>query len=108
MRIKNLSAILTGEGFIGRDGRRVRDGDCGYRSGSDLLVDDAGILVETSGGEELDGEELDGSGLLAIPGFIDPHTHAIFAGDRSSEYFMRWAGKTYLEITEAGGGIHST
>src|SRR5688572_18248114 len=46
--------------------------------------------------------------MLALPGFIDPHTHAIFAGERSHEYFMRWAGKTYLEITQAGGGIHST
>jgi imidazolonepropionase len=46
--------------------------------------------------------------MIATAGFIDPHTHALFAGERANEYFMRWAGRSYLEITEAGGGIHST
>jgi imidazolonepropionase len=43
-----------------------------------------------------------------MPGFIDPHTHAIWAGDRSAEFEMRLQGKSYLEILAEGGGILST
>ncbi|GAB4397329.1 MAG: imidazolonepropionase [Anaerolineales bacterium] len=43
-----------------------------------------------------------------LPGFVDPHTHAIWAGDRAAEFEMRLQGKTYLEILQAGGGILST
>ncbi len=43
-----------------------------------------------------------------MPGFVDPHTHAIWAGDRAAEFEMRLQGKTYLEILAAGGGILST
>lgn len=51
---------------------------------------------------------LDASGKVVLPGFVDPHTHAIWAGDRSAEFEMRLQGKTYLEIQAAGGGILST
>ncbi len=43
-----------------------------------------------------------------MPGLVDPHTHAIWAGDRAAEFEMRLEGKTYLEILAAGGGILST
>jgi len=43
-----------------------------------------------------------------MPGFVDPHTHAIWAGDRAAEFEMRLQGKTYLEIQAEGGGIVST
>ena len=43
-----------------------------------------------------------------MPGFVDPHTHAIWAGDRAAEFELRLQGKTYLEILAAGGGILST
>jgi imidazolonepropionase len=46
--------------------------------------------------------------MSSMPGFVDPHTHAIWAGDRSAEFEMRLQGKTYLEIQAAGGGIIST
>ena len=45
---------------------------------------------------------------VVMPGFVDPHTHAIWAGDRAAEFEMRLQGKTYLEILAAGGGILST
>ena len=51
---------------------------------------------------------LDAGGCVVMPGFIDPHTHAIWAGDRAAEFEMRLEGKTYLEILAAGGGILST
>jgi imidazolonepropionase len=49
--------------------------------------------------------ELDAGGRLVTPGFVDCHTHAIFAGERAREFGMRAAGKSYLEIAAAGGGI---
>ncbi|MGN6108672.1 MAG: imidazolonepropionase, partial [Kofleriaceae bacterium] len=51
---------------------------------------------------------VDAGGRLVTPGLVDCHTHAIFAGDRSNEFAMRAAGKTYLEIAAAGGGIAAT
>ena len=52
--------------------------------------------------------EIDASGCVVMPGFIDPHTHLIWAGDRAAEFELRLQGKTYLEILAAGGGILST
>jgi imidazolonepropionase len=53
-------------------------------------------------------EEVDGSGLSAIPGLVDCHTHACFAGDRVDEFSLRARGATYEELHAAGGGILST
>jgi imidazolonepropionase len=49
-------------------------------------------------------EEITGSHIL-LPGFVDCHTHICFAGSRAKDYALRTAGKTYLEIAKAGGGI---
>src|SRR5256886_6165000 len=53
-------------------------------------------------------EELDGRGLAAVPGLVDCHTHACFAGDRVEEFALRAAGASYEELQAAGGGILST
>ena len=45
---------------------------------------------------------------LAMPGFVDPHTHAVFSGSREDELKMKIEGKSYLEILKAGGGILRT
>lgn len=45
---------------------------------------------------------------IVLPGFIDAHSHLVFAGDRTSEYALKIKGASYLEIYESGGGIHST
>jgi len=52
--------------------------------------------------------EIDARGKLLCPGLIDPHTHLLFAGDRSGEHAQRLAGATYLEIAAKGGGIRAT
>jgi imidazolonepropionase len=52
--------------------------------------------------------ELDGRGLSAIPGLVDCHTHACFAGDRVEEFSLRAAGSSYEELHARGGGILST
>lgn len=51
---------------------------------------------------------LDAGGHVVLPGFVDPHTHAVWAGDRAHEFEQRLAGATYMEIMQAGGGIAST
>jgi imidazolonepropionase len=91
----------------------------GEKFGTVDVVEDAYVLC--SGGrieavgrmrdlDPLDGdvEELDGRGLCAIPGLIDCHTHACFAGDRVEEFSLRAAGASYQELHAAGGGILST
>ena len=55
-----------------------------------------------------DVEELAGDGLSAIPGLVDCHTHACFAGDRVDEFSLRAGGASYEELHARGGGILST
>ncbi|HEY7823798.1 MAG TPA: imidazolonepropionase [Acidimicrobiia bacterium] len=54
------------------------------------------------------GERYDCGGSAVIPGFVDAHTHLVFAGDRSNEFARRLAGESYKEIAAAGGGILAT
>ena len=51
---------------------------------------------------------LDAAGGTVVPGFVDPHTHVVYAGDRREELRRRLAGATYAEIAASGGGIVST
>lgn len=51
---------------------------------------------------------LDASGCVVLPGFVDPHTHIVWAGDRAAEFEMKMGGMHYLDILAAGGGIIST
>jgi imidazolonepropionase len=87
-------------------------GDVEVLEGAYVLCRDA--TIEAVGRmrdlERLDGdvEEIDGRGLCAIPGLVDCHTHACFAGDRVEEFALRSAGATYEELHAAGGGIMST
>ncbi|MDB5025660.1 MAG: imidazolonepropionase [Mucilaginibacter sp.] len=65
-------------------------------------VGDFEELRKINGKAEID--EISGQQVL-LPGFVDCHTHLCFAGDRSKDYAMRLAGKSYLEIAHSGGGI---
>jgi len=62
----------------------------------------AGCVIDADTGR------LDAEGGLVTPGLIDAHTHLVFAGDRADEYALRAAGKSYLDIAAAGGGIAAT
>jgi imidazolonepropionase len=55
-----------------------------------------------------DTEVVDAGGRIVLPGFVDAHTHAVFAGTRSGEFELRAEGATYTEIAARGGGIRST
>ncbi len=53
-------------------------------------------------------KKIDAKNKIVLPGFVDSHTHLVFAGDRANEFSMRIKGKTYEEIAKVGGGIIST
>jgi imidazolonepropionase len=84
------------------------------------LIPDAALLVEDgrvqfvgsySDLRERIGPEatvIDARGRLVTPGFVDAHTHLVFAGNRAPEFERRIGGATYQEIASAGGGIQST
>lgn len=55
-----------------------------------------------------DSEVIDAGHRIVLPGFVDAHTHPVFAGNRANEFEQRTAGATYREIAAAGGGIRAT
>ncbi|MEE9178669.1 MAG: imidazolonepropionase [Acidimicrobiia bacterium] len=76
-----------------------------------VVVDDGIITYAGSMADAPDQEgrkRLDVSGNAVIPGFVDAHTHLVFAGDRSDEFARRLAGESYSDIAASGGGILST
>ena len=79
----------------------IEDGAVAIHAGNIVAV---GTTSELQASYSAD-KSLDASGRLIMPGFVDPHTHLIWAGDRAAEFEMRIAGASYIEIMQAGGGI---
>ena len=67
----------------------------------------AGKMEELSTNSLKEAEILDCRDSIVMPGFVDAHTHALFAGSREQEFALRSAGATYQQIAEQGGGIVS-
>jgi imidazolonepropionase len=85
LRIINNGGMLLRDGKIERVGRSVE--------------------IEKNVG---DAEVLDAGGRVVMPGFVDAHTHLVFAGNRLDDFERRARGETYEQIAKAGGGIWST
>jgi len=109
MLIHSASQLLTlaGGPQRGRDLGRLNiipDGAVLVRGGSIAAVGSSAELLVAYPDEPA----LDAGGRVVLPGFVDPHTHLVWAGDRAAEFELRLQGRTYLEILAAGGGILST
>ena len=109
MLIHSASQLLT---LTGGPQRGKALGSLGVIPNGAVLIKDEKIIAIGTTPELLaaypDIPTLDAGGNVVMPGFVDPHTHAIWAGDRSAEFEMRVQGKTYMEILNAGGGIISS
>ncbi len=109
MLIHSTSQLLTLTGGPQRGGKLGRlgiipDGAVLFRDGKIAAVGPSDELLNSYPDEPA----LDAGGKVVMPGFVDPHTHAIWAGDRAAEFELRLEGKPYLEILAEGGGILST
>ena len=111
--IRHIKQLITCAGKAPRRGRDQRDlpiiEDGAVAADGERIVfagRDADLpqsIASASGAETIDGR-----GQSVVPGFVDPHTHAMFGGDRRTELRRRLAGATYAEIAAEGGGILST
>jgi len=88
---------LSELGIIGDGGMLVRDGKIEKVGPSDELEKNV-----------TDAEIVDAGGRVVMPGFVDAHTHLVFAGNRLDDFERRARGETYEQIAKAGGGIWST
>ena len=82
----------------------IRDGAVAIENGRIIDVAAASEISSQYEANEL----IDARGMAVIPGFVEPHTHAVFAGNRLDEFELQIKGASYLEILEQGGGILST
>ncbi|MGB8983322.1 MAG: imidazolonepropionase [Anaerolineales bacterium] len=109
MLIHSSSQLLTLAGGPQR-GRAL--GSLGLIENGAVVVRDEKIVAVGTTAELKasypDEPTLDAGGCVLMPGFVDPHTHIIWGGDRAGEFEMKMSGKPYLEILAEGGGIIST
>jgi imidazolonepropionase len=95
--IKNIKELATGFGEIIPNATIAIDGE---------KIISVGKTNEISAKE---GDEvIDATGMIALPGFVDCHTHAVFGGSRAAEYDAKLRGMSYAEVQKRGGGIHYT
>lgn len=87
--------------------KRVEDGAVAVADGQVIAVGDTEEVTRECQPENA-ATAVDATGQAVLPGFVDSHTHAIFAGDRSDEFAAKLRGKEYQEILSEGGGILRT
>ena len=96
-----LTGTALGELGVIADGAVAAAGDRIVAVGPSDRVEREVALAEGA-------EVIDARGRTVLPGFVDPHTHLVYAGTREREFPLRLAGASYLEILQAGGGILGT
>jgi len=111
--IRNTSDVLTCAGPAPRrgaaqgDARSIPRAAVAARGGRIVFIGFESLL-EREVELERDAVVLDARGGAVVPGFVDPHTHVVFAGDRREELRRRLTGTTYAQIAAEGGGILGT
>ncbi|MFT7680008.1 MAG: imidazolonepropionase [Planctomycetota bacterium] len=108
--VHGSSEVATALGSTPRGGTQL--GELSVQANAAVAID-AGLILEVGAEADLRGryaprECLDAAGGCVIPGFVDSHTHPVFAGTRENEFEARLAGKSYLDIAAEGGGIASS
>jgi imidazolonepropionase len=94
------TTVLDGIGLLVTNDPTVGEGPLGILRDASVVFDRDGIIIEVGPHGLVADERLDAGGRCVIPGFVDSHTHMVFAGDRSDEFVARMAGRPY-----AAGGI---
>lgn len=86
----------------------IENGSVWIENGTIVAVGTDDELARQFADRLAEAEVIDAKGKTVTPGLIDPHTHLVYAGSREHEWTMRLHGATYMEIMNAGGGIHAT
>ncbi len=113
--IKHAAQLAT---IAGENGPRKRKemSELGIIEDGSVWIEN-GVIAAIGTTEELErqyseraseADIIDATGRLVTPGLVDPHTHVAYGGSREREFEMRLEGATYMEIMNAGGGIHAT
>ncbi|MFQ6068659.1 MAG: imidazolonepropionase [Candidatus Bathyarchaeia archaeon] len=110
--IRNASELVTLKGrgrrpLLKRDMKKlgiVKNGCVAVKEGKIVAVGKTQEIERNFKGKEI----VDAAGKVVMPGFVDPHTHLVFAGTREEEFVQRLQGTGYLKILAKGGGILQT
>lgn len=112
LAVVNCAQLVTLAGparpRVGAEIRELGIVECGALLVRDGLIAEIGALSRIEASIETDTLVVDAGGRVVLPGFVDAHTHPVFAGTRAGEFEERSTGATYQEITARGGGIQST
>ncbi|MFB4160191.1 imidazolonepropionase [Geomicrobium sp. JSM 1781026] len=114
--ISNAAQVVTMKGHSEQPAKKERMSEVGMIEHGSVLIEDGVILavgtdqdIRAEYSEKLENAEvIDATGKTVTPGLVDPHTHLVHAGTRENEYAMRLEGRSYMDIMNAGGGIHAT
>ncbi|KDE48228.1 imidazolonepropionase [Geobacillus sp. CAMR12739] len=86
----------------------IENGSVWIENGTIVAVGADDELTRQFADRLAEAEVIDAKDKTVTPGLVDPHTHLVYAGSREHEWTMRLGGATYMEIMNAGGGIHAT
>ncbi len=111
--IHNANQVVTVASFGGKFKRGREQGEIFVIERGSVLIRDGkiewvGRAIDFNFGLYSEVEIIDATGKVVLPGFVDSHTHLVFAGTRENEFDLRIKGFTYQQIAEMGGGILST
>src|SRR5690625_1484641 len=114
--IRHAAQLLTMAGHTEQPATRLEMNELHVIENGSIIIQD-GTILAVGTDEEIErkyktllttAKKINATNKVVAPGLIDPHTHLVHAGTRENEYAMRLKGKSYMDIMNAGGGIHAT